>query len=148
MNDPLPIEVESTAGFRPRTDVRPHLPEPLPVRLVAVEDVRLQTSAGLERPLDAFYVSVVGFERDPDDSILQYNADNFSLNFDVVEGEVRRDDLRAIGVEVPSLLAVEHKLMRAEIDYTRQKGVDPGREALVLQDPAGNWIELMELKRV
>lgn len=148
MNDPASIELEPGAGFRPRTDPRPHIPEPLPVRLVAVEDMRLPSSAGLERALDSFYVGILRFERDGDETIIRYRSDNFSLNFDVVERRVERDDLRSTGVEVPSLREIEHKLIAAEMEYTRQKGVEPGRECLILQDPAGNWIAVMEMKRL
>jgi hypothetical protein len=49
-------------------------------------------------------------------------------------------------VEVPSLAAAEARLVAAEIEYVRQKGVTPGQESLLLLDPAGNWVELLEMR--
>ena len=40
MND-VPIELEAPTGIEPRPDRRPRMPEPLPVRIVAIEDVML-----------------------------------------------------------------------------------------------------------
>ena len=48
---------------RSRSDARPKLPEPPPVTLVSVQDVRLPTVAGLERLLDEFYAGLLRFER-------------------------------------------------------------------------------------
>src|SRR5688500_8447719 len=58
------MELEPTARpLPPVHDPRPRLLEPLPVRLIAVEDVRLPAPAGVETKLDAFYVVLLGFER-------------------------------------------------------------------------------------
>jgi hypothetical protein len=171
----------------------------LPVRLVSVDDVRLPAPAGAERELDAFYVVLLGFEREdvelkrprpraepllggarrgatapplvlglrdreqnsspappgaadpwqapegpegPEGPV--YRADNFRLRFQTLEPPVVRDGLRAQGIEVPSLAEAEAKLIEAEIEYTWERGLMPGRESLLLQDPAGNWVELVE----
>ena len=42
----------------------------------------------------------------------------------------------------------ELKLVEAEHDYLRQRGLTPGQESLLLQDPAGNWVELFEVRRI
>jgi hypothetical protein len=131
--------------FRPTIDRRPRVPEPLPVRLVTVDDARLPAAAGLERALDAFYVGLLGFERRPptgDDIV--YRADNFCLQIDVKEPPLRRDDLRPLGVEVPSLSELEPKLAEAKVEYTRQRGLLPGEECIVMVDPAGNWLEVVD----
>src|SRR5688572_7744007 len=68
-DDPIELEVaeggEGGARFRAGSggDRRPRMPEPLPVRVLAVEDVRLPATAGLEPQLDDFYVGLFGFER-------------------------------------------------------------------------------------
>src|SRR4026208_1292462 len=82
-NDPFEVEAideaAGGAGFLAADDRRarraaraapraPHAPRarrpgPLPVKLLAVEDVRLPATAGLESQLDAFYVGLLGFER-------------------------------------------------------------------------------------
>jgi len=57
---------------------------------------------------------------------------------------VQRDGVRPIGIEVRSLRDAERKLFDNQIDYIRQRGLLPGLISLLLQDPAGNWIELFE----
>ena len=161
------VEVEplepspAPAQFTPVVDRRPRVPEPLPVRLVAVADVSLPAPAGLERRLDAFYVGLFGFERrvrDDDataawapahaDATISYRADNFTLHLSVHEPPVRRADYRPIGVEVPSLAALEEKLIEAEHDYHRQRGLLPGEVSIVLMDPAGNLLDVVESQPV
>jgi hypothetical protein len=144
------MELEPVAGaFEPTIDRRPRVPEPLPVRLLTVGDASLPAAAGIERQLDRFYVTLLGFERRPpigDD--ISYRADNFALTFDVVEPPLRRDDVRPLGVEVPSLAELESKLIEAEWEYTRQRGLLPGEEMIVLLDPAGNWLEIVDRRGV
>jgi hypothetical protein len=130
--------------FTPQRDDRPPMPEPLPVRIIAVADVRLPANAGLEPSLDAFYVGILQFQRDPDPQAIIYHAENFAVIFDIVEGLIVRDSYRPLAVEVQSLRETEQKLIEAEIEYTRQKGLAPASEALVLTDPAGNWVEITE----
>jgi hypothetical protein len=124
------------------------MPEPLPVKLVAIEDVRLPAMAGVEVELDHFYVGLLEFARDPDQRQLIYHADNFAIRFDVCELLPQRHEYRPTQIEVQSLLLAEHKLIHAKLEYTRQKTLTPGEESLVLLDPAGNWVELVELRAI
>lgn len=144
------MELEPAANlFQPVIDRRPRVPEPLPVRLVTIDDARLLAAAGLERQLDAFYVGVLGFARkESGDDAISYRADNFVLHFDVVDPPLRRLDLRPLGVEVPSLSDLELKLVEAEMEYTRQRGLLPGEETIVMTDPAGNWLEITDFRAV
>src|SRR6266480_3944167 len=113
------MELEPSAHVvLPAADCRPLIPEPLPVRLLTVDDATLHAAAGLEVPLDEFYVGLLKFERD-DEPGLAYRADNFRLCFVITD---------------------------RKLDYTRQRGVTPGEERLVLQDPAGNWVEVVEYR--
>ena len=139
---------EPSIEFRPAADKRRHIPEPPPVRLVAVNDVRLPAPAGRERELDAFYVGLLRFERDAAEVFPVYWAENFSLRFDVLEPPLSRDDLRATGIQVPSLPDLESRLIENQTDYVRQRCLLAGSETLLLADPAGNWIELSEIARV
>ena len=149
-----PLEpVSEQFQFKPAVDRRPRVPEPLPVKLLTVADACLPAPAGLERELDAFYVGLFGFERrDEDahhragDASISYRADNFTLHLSVQEPPVRRADLRPLGVEVPSLAALEEKLIAAEQEYQRQRGLLPGEMNIVLLDPAGNWVEVAEYR--
>jgi hypothetical protein len=56
--------------------------------------------------------------------------------------------MRPLGLEVPALADLELKLVEAEVEYTRQRGLLPGEESIVLLDPAGNWIEIMDRRAV
>ena len=134
--------------YKPTIDRRPRVPEPLPVRLITIDDARLPSAAGLERELDAFYVGVLGFARHVDLEQLSYRAENFSLTFEVIEPPVRRTDMRPLGIEVPSLADLELKLIEAEAEYSRRRGLLPGEEAIVMLDPAGNWLEIIDRRGI
>jgi hypothetical protein len=77
-----------------------------------------------------------------------YRADGHRLCVEVQEPPLRRDDLRPVGIEVPSLATVEAELNRREIEHVRQRGLLPGQESILLQDAAGNWLEVAERRRL
>lgn len=140
---PDSIELEPSAGpvSRP-ADRRPRMFEPLPVRLLTVEDARLAAVAGLETDLDDFYVGLLKCERVREGEDLAYRADNFRILFTVVERPAPREDMRPLALEIPSLADVQRELDALDIEYTWQKSLVPGQEVLLLTDPSGNWIEL------
>ena len=145
----IPLESPPTDDRAPQSaaDARPRMPEPLPVRLVAIDDVLLVAPPDIEDKLDAFYVDLLQFQRI--ESALAYQAENFALRFDIQpDRPVAHESLRAQGVEVQSLLDAERKLIDLEIEYIRQRGLTPGSESLLVLDPAGNWIELVESRLV
>jgi hypothetical protein len=137
---------EASGEFRPAKDRRPVIPVPPPVSLVAVEDVRLPATAGLERDLVGFYVGLLQLERDERREGLVLRAENVRLAFDWIEGRVPRDDMRMLGVVVRSLADLMRKLTEAEIEYARERGLVAGEERLLVMDPAGNWLRIGELK--
>ena len=140
------MELEPSAHVvMPAADRRPLIPEPLPVRLITVDDATLHAAAGLEVPLDEFYVGLLKFERE-EELGLTYRADNFRLRIRITETFPQRDNLRPLLIEVPRLSDLEHAIIDRKLDYLRQRGVTPGEERLVLQDPAGNWIEVVEYR--
>lgn len=138
---------EPSVPFKPVIDQRLRVPEPIPVRLIAVNDVRVDAGAGIERELDAFYAKLIGMQRISGESIV-YRADNFDLYVDVLEPPVVREDYRPLRAEIRSLADMTLRLIEAEIPFTRRKGLLPGDEALVMQDPAGNWVVLTESRVV
>lgn len=144
------LELEEAAVARvSRPDSRPHMPEPPPVRLVAVEDVHLQAPAGLEKQLDDFYLSMLDFEREPArQGVIHYKAENVRLIFTIKETLPPRSDLRTTTVEVDSLADAEAKIIAREFEYQRMKGLTAGEEALLLLDPAGNWLSIRESREV
>jgi catechol-2,3-dioxygenase len=115
---------------------------------VAVDDVTLDSVAGLEKEMDQFYVDLLRFERDATTHDLVYRAENFRLRFLVHETPRSREDMRSTGILVPSFPALIDRLNELEIEFIRQKGLAPGEESLLLRDPAGNWLELFEMKLV
>lgn len=137
---------ESSAEFILKTDPRPKMPEPPPVRLVAVNDVELPSVAGLETELDKFYIGLLAFERDSGESGIVYRAENFRMRFIVNERPQPREDFRGVGVEVPNFSEIIARLNDAEIEFLRQRGLASGQESLLVLDPAGNWIEIFEMK--
>ena len=149
--DPLaPIALEeSTTEVRRADDNRRKLEEPLPVQLVAVADITLPTLPGLEPKLDALYVDLLLFEKEQGGDAPVYRADNFSLRFQPVATPViERQTLKPVGIIIPSLAETEKRFIELEMEYTRQRGLLPGSEELLLQDPAGNWLSLVEQRTV
>src|SRR5262245_11191678 len=99
------------------------MPEPPPVWLVAIEDVRAPADAGLEVQLDEFYTGLLRFDRDLSvEAQIVYKAENLRLLLDVIEPPVQRDDFRPIAIEVPSLSALEQQLIEREIEFQWQRG--------------------------
>ncbi len=122
--------------------------EPLPVRLIAVNDVMLPTPPGVEAKLDRLYVDVLRFQRSAELQELVYYADNFDLRFIVSDRPVKHASLRSLGVQVPSLPEMIERLMAAEIEFSHQRGLVVGLESIVLLDPAGNWVEITDSREV
>jgi hypothetical protein len=144
-----PIELEESSGLIPVADSRPRMDESPPVRLIAVDDVRLLSPPGIEKNLHLFYMEVLDFDRDLSADGIVYRAENFRLRFTIVnQMPVERDGIRPIGIEVLSLADAERKLFDHQIEFIRQRGLLPGLISLLVQDPAGNWLELFEAVRV
>jgi hypothetical protein len=143
------FELEKSSGLQPTPDPRPRMDEPPPVRLISVDDVRLPTPPDLEPELDAFYVGLWQFHRDTTQPGLAYRAENFRLRFEPISSDpIARQTLRPQGILVMSLPDAEHKLIDLDWEYIQQISLTPGQESLLLQDPAGNWIELFESHRI
>ncbi len=143
--EPVERQVSIDSGI----DRRPRMEQPLPVRLVAIADVTLPALVGQQPQLDRLYVDLLEFAKGPaDDRIVIYHADNVDLRFILRAGLIERADYRPAMIEVQSLADAEHKLVDAEIEYTRQKTIAVGEESLLLQDPAGNWIEIVERREI
>ena len=134
---------EPTTTFRPLQDKRRTVPEPPPVRLLAIDDVRQTAVAGLEKSLDDFYVTLLKFERDASDrSCVAYKAERFRICFDVIERPLPREDYRPTQIEIPHFVDFIHELKKREVEFEWQKGIGPGSEVALLQDPAGHWVSV------
>ncbi len=134
--------------FTPPADRRPTIPEPPPVRLVAVEDVTLSATSAESAKLDAFYVGLLRFDRDVKESGIVYRAENARLRIEIVADDVPRDDMRALGVDVPSLRDLELLIVDRQIPFIKERGINVGQLNFLLQDPARNWIRLGQVLRI
>jgi hypothetical protein len=77
-----------------------------------------------------------------------YRAERFRLCVQVREAPVHRDDLRPTAIEVPSLPVLTAQLDDRQVEYTRQRGLTPGEESVLFQDPAGNWLEVTGMRPI
>lgn len=144
-----PFELEPPTGIKPVADSLPQMDESLPVRVVAVADVKLPSPPGIEKELDHFYVDLWEFQRDQNLPGIVYRAENVRLIFEEWEQQpTERPALRRLGIEIRSVSEGERKLISAEIGYIRQRGLTPGQETLLVLDPAGNWLELFESRQI
>jgi hypothetical protein len=148
MSDADPLTLEPSTAFTPEVDPRPRMPEPPPVRLLAVNDVTLPAPVGAERWLDEFYIGLLRFQKDESEPRPAYRAERFRVLFNPFEGPFTRDWYGVLRIEVPCLADAEKALADRQVEYTRQRGLLPGTESLLLLDPAGNWIELVEGARI
>ncbi|MGA2497127.1 MAG: VOC family protein [Tepidisphaeraceae bacterium] len=143
-----PLELAEATDFVVPEDQRPRMPEPLPVRLVAVADVHLPAQAELEKQHDDFYCGLLKMVRDEPREQRIYRADNHRVVFELGEGLIQRDSCRPLGVEIDSLAQFEAGLVEREIEYERLRGIVPGVESIFVMDPSGNWVEVMEIRPV
>lgn len=152
------IEVlsRSSTSFTPAVnDARPRVPEPPPVQLVSIRDVRLPVVAGLERELDAFYRDLLRFERVPaPDPAAEantgpiYRAENHDLRFFVVEVPPERPSCRAIGIVSPHWREIIERLDEQRTPYEFARGLVAASDGVLLQDPTGNWVALFPLREI
>jgi hypothetical protein len=134
--------------FQPVEDRRPRVPEPLPVKLVAVADVRIRATTGLRLDLDRFYRDILGFAAVDDPEAWIYQADNFQLIVEGVEGLVEREDYRPVTAIVSSLAAIVDRLREREIEFEYLRGLDLGQVSVRVLDPSGNGVEVSEERRL
>jgi hypothetical protein len=139
---------EPTSSVKP-PDTHPHMPEPPPVRLLAIADVKLAAVAGVEKALDEFYVGLLKFARgEPEEGRIIYEAERWRLVFAVVETPPERDDYRPVMVQIPHYVDFVQALTERQIEYEHQKGTTPGLEGVFLRDPAGFWISVAPIRAI
>lgn len=139
----LPL-VDIAQGVAPPQDARPRMEEPPPVSLIAVNDVVLPATRGLEHLLDDFYITLLDLLKESDGENLTYRADNFCIRFQWQEGLIERLSLRPVGIEIQSLDVFQRKLTDLQIEFQYQQGIVPGTQSIHLPDPAGNLVQIYE----
>ena len=152
---PIPLDDEPAVPNRPvrpigaADDLRPLIPEPPPVRLAAVRDVTLPMRAGLEHKVVPFYVGLLRFRRLPDGAGgVAFEAERHALHFCVSELSPERDAVRPLGVLTPFFNDIVSELDAIKYDYELVRGLVAGDDAVLLQDPAGNWLAVAPLREV
>lgn len=133
--------------FKPADDSRKRMEEPLPVNLEAVADMHLPKPTTTTDALDRLYVGILEFQKATDRAEFAYHADNFDLVFDLIRPQ-GQNDYRPVKIIVRSLADTERKLVEAELEFTRQKSLLPGHDALVMRDIQGNWLEIREHREI
>ena len=139
---------DATRRVKRGKDRRPRMDEPPPVSLVAVADVKLPATSGLEHLLDDFYMGLLGFLKEEDGDTLCYRAENFCLRFDWREGLVERNSLRPLAIEIESLGTLQGILVEREIEFQMERGLTPGSQSILVADPAGNIVQVYEKRLV
>jgi len=129
-------------------DRRTKIEEPPPVQLVAIADVMLLATHGLERELVDFYVRLLRFERDPAEPGLVFRAENARLRFTLNEAPLPREQYRLLGIVVASLSELTRQLDDREIPYVLQRGVATVQKTIMMSDPAGNMLEISDAQRL
>lgn len=135
-------------AFKPVADARRRLDEPLPVNLEAVADMHVPMSRVPADVLGKLYVAILELAPLADPHHVAFQAENFALWFDLPRRELSQEDFRPVRVLVRSLSATEARLVEAEIEYERLKGVAAGHEVLALTDADGNCLEIREQREV
>jgi hypothetical protein len=151
-----PIELDEPSGQPIRPLIPVILEQPLPVRLVAIEDVHVPCPAGVDHLLDAFYVDLLNMVRlnDIDDidengvTVIRFRADNHVLHLHVEDRPVEHDALRPLIVELDDRASLMKKLIANHIHYEWVKGIAAGDDHVLLIDPAGNYVGVIHHVRV
>jgi hypothetical protein len=137
-----PIQLETAEAWSAQDDRRPHMPEPPPVRLLAVADVTLPGVADLEPLHDAFYCGLLKMVRDEPRRQRIYRAANFRLIFELCDRPPEDRPQRPLLVEVDQLGPLLAALTEARLEFEHLRGLLPGQECVLLRDPSGNWVQV------
>jgi hypothetical protein len=139
-----PLELEPADGFEQPDDRRPKMDEPLPVRLVAIADVRLPALLELERKHDEFYCGLLKMVRDEPRSQRIYRTDNHRIVFELFEHLIERTECRPLNVEIDSLSSLQASLIEQKIEFELVRDITLGIQSLALRDPSGNWLQIAQ----
>lgn len=152
LTDAPPAATLEALAQAAREDTRPTLVEPPPVRLAAVADVSLPTIAGLEPQLDAFYVDLLRFARANNENTPHkapiYLAEKRAIVFHLVEAPPERDAVRPIAIQTPFYDQIIEQLEFDGVEYELVRGLVAGNDAILLRDPAGNWVAIGDWREV
>lgn len=149
-----PVRRKSRRKPQP-ADHRVRMDEPLPVELIAVDDVHVEAQREHLPAMEALYLRLLGMVRADETSAdltadeCVYYADNFCLVIHWIDGPTKpKEDYRPIKLVVPLLRDFRQGLIDREIEHQYQLGMVPGSHCIVLMDAAGNWLNVYEKREL
>ncbi len=118
-------------------------------RLLAIDHVRLLASPETVESLDLFYVEQIGFERlrSPEPELIIYRGYPRSgprLQIRLVDDPGQERGRRQAVIQVASLAGLIELLDEERRNYSLVQGFSYYERRLLLEDPAGNRVELVE----
>lgn len=153
--DALPLEPSPEAALEPVHDLRPVMPEPPPVRVIAVENVTLVAPAKHARAIDHLMTAVLPLvkevptrQADVDaGAIGVYQAENVRVVY-LAREEPPPSPRHILQLELADLRGLRQRLQDAEIEYELSKRLMPGDVRVAFLDAAGNPIEVLENRAI
>ena len=146
MSDPLPLEPagdpKKIVPIGSAADDRPPSYEPPAVQMVAVADVAFPHRVA-DADLYDFYVELLRFEK-IDAALPTFRAEKHHVVFHPPARHVFREEAKPLGLVTPHFLDIRDGLVQRRVEFDHVRGLVRGEDALVFQDPCGNWLALSQ----
>jgi len=142
MSDSLPLEPagdpKTITPIGSAADDRPPSYDPPPVTLVAVADVAFPLR-NPESDLDDIYQHMLRFEKIAP-PLTTYRAEKHHVVFHPPGTQVFREENKPLGIVSPFFKDIHDGLRDRRIEFELVQGLVRGGDALLFQDPCGNWL--------
>ena len=151
----LPLEPSPEMAVEPVHDLRPLIPVPPPVRVIAVEDVTLVAPAKCVGAIDHLMTVVLTLVKEEPmrqadveaGAIGVYQAENVRVVY-LARDEPPPSPRHILQLELGDLRGLRQRLQDAEIEYELSKRLMPGDVRVAFLDVAGNPIEVLENRAI
>ena len=123
------------------------------IQLCRVQFVQGKKWRAISDSLSIHYVNVAAARGNilaVDGSLLATSVPEYDLHMDMLAGAIdaTAHGDRTFNLKVDSLAMTEQKIVEMELEYQRLRGLLAAQEALLLQNPAGNWVNITESRGV
>jgi hypothetical protein len=153
--DALPLEPPPETAVEPVHDLRPVIPVPPPVRVIAVEDVTLLAPAHHAAAIDHLMTVILPLVKEMPlkqahvdaGAIGVYLAENVRVVY-LARDEPPPSPRHILQLELGDLRELRQRLQDAEIEYELSKRLMPGDVRVAFLDAAGNPIEVLENRAI
>lgn len=119
---------------------------PIASRLVAIDDIEIESRLGIESRLRWFYGELSGLSEvaksSPQTNELRFKSEQFELRIGMVRNPRIESNACRLSVEIPSLFAAAEELDECRYSFIWCRGLYHTDRYLSLLDPAGNRVEL------